>query len=317
MSAPAIEMVGLTKDYPVGFWRPKMRRSLDNLSFEVQDGEVFGFLGPNGAGKTTTMKLLTGLIFPTSGTARVRGRSIDDIEMHTEIGYLPEQPYFYDYLTARELLDYYARFSSYSASQRRERVDGNLERVGLGAAGDVQLRSFSKGMLQRVGIAQAILHDPPVVILDEPMSGLDPVGRREVRDIILDLRKQGRTVFFSTHILSDAEMLCDRVAVLASGKLQGVGAPREIVAMQAQAMEILIEAREGRALPAALAGQSTRIGPRTRITVPEEQLYSVLEELRSCEARILSVSPVHPTLEDYFFKLVGGSPVRGLEEISR
>jgi ABC-2 type transport system ATP-binding protein len=318
MSAPAIEILGLTKDYPVGFWRPKMRRSLDNLSFEVLDGEVFGFLGPNGAGKTTTMKLLMGLIFPTRGTARVRGRSIDDIKMRAEIGYLPEQPYFYDYLTARELLDYYARFSNYSASERRERVGKNLERVGLGAAGDVQLRKFSKGMLQRVGIAQAILHDPPVVILDEPMSGLDPVGRREVRDIILDLRTQGRTVFFSTHILSDAEMLCDRVAVLASGKLQGVGAPREIVTMQAQAMEILIEAREGCALPAALAGQSTRIGPRTRITVPEQQLYSVLEQLRDCEARILSVSPVHPTLEDYFFKLVGGSaPERGLEEISR
>jgi ABC-2 type transport system ATP-binding protein len=284
----------------------------------VREGEVFGFLGPNGAGKTTTMKLLMGLIFPTSGTARIRGRSIDDIGMHTEIGYLPEQPYFYDYLTARELLNYYAQFSNYSASERRERVEKNLERVGLSAAGDVQLRNFSKGMLQRVGIAQAILHDPPVVILDEPMSGLDPVGRREVRDIILDLRKQGRTVFFSTHILSDAEMLCDRVAVLASGKLQGVGAPREVVTLQAQAMEILIETREGRALPAALAGQSTRIGPRTRITVPEQRLYSVLEELRGCEARILSVSPVHPTLEDYFFTLVGGSaPQRGLEEISR
>jgi ABC-2 type transport system ATP-binding protein len=318
MSAPAIEILGLTKDYPVGFWRPKMCRSLDNLSFEVREGEVFGFLGPNGAGKTTTMKLLMGLIFPTSGTARIRGRSIDDIGMHTEIGYLPEQPYFYDYLTARELLNYYAQFSNYSASERRERVEKNLERVGLSAAGDVQLRNFSKGMLQRVGIAQAILHDPPVVILDEPMSGLDPVGRREVRDIILDLRKQGRTVFFSTHILSDAEMLCDRVAVLASGKLQGVGAPREVVTLQAQAMEILIETREGRALPAALAGQSTRIGPRTRITVPEQRLYSVLEELRGCEARILSVSPVHPTLEDYFFTLVGGSaPQRGLEEISR
>ena len=207
MDIPAIEIYGLTKDYPIGFWRKKMRRSLDNLTFQVEEGEVFGFLGPNGAGKTTTMKLLMRLIFPTSGTARMRGRSIDDVEMHREIGYLPEQPYFYDYLTARELLDYYARFSNYSATERRERVGKFLERVGLAAAGDVQLRKFSKGMLQRAGIAQAILHDPPVVILDEPMSGLDPVGRREVRDIILELKKQGRTVFFSTHILSDAEML--------------------------------------------------------------------------------------------------------------
>jgi ABC-2 type transport system ATP-binding protein len=318
MSTPAIEILGLTKDFPVGFWRPRMRRSLDSLSFQVDEGEVFGFLGPNGAGKTTTMKLLMGLIFPTSGTARVRGRSIDDVEMHREIGYLPEQPYFYDYLTARELLDYYARFSNYSAAERRERVEKFLERVGLAAAGDVQLRKFSKGMLQRAGIAQAILHDPPVVILDEPMSGLDPVGRREVRDIILELKKQGRTVFFSTHILSDAEMLCDRVAVLAGGKLQGVGAPGAIVAIKAPAMEILFEAREGRALPAGLAERATRIGGRCRVEVPEEGLYAALEQLRGCEARILSVSPVHPTLEDYFFRLVGGTAVsRGLEEISR
>jgi ABC-2 type transport system ATP-binding protein len=317
MGTPAIDILGLTKDYPVGFWRPKMRRSLDNLSFQVNEGEVFGFLGPNGAGKTTTMKLLMGLIFPTSGTARVRGRSIDDTEVHREIGYLPEQPYFYDYLTARELLDYYARFANYGAVERGKRVERFLERVGLAAAGDLQLRKFSKGMLQRVGIAQAILHDPPVVIFDEPMSGLDPVGRREVRDIMLDLKRQGRTVFFSTHILSDAEMLCDRVAVLAAGKLQGVGAPREIVAMKAHSMEILFELREGRALPVELA-EATKIGGRTRITVPEEQLYATLEQLRGCEARLLSVSPVHPTLEDYFFQLVGASSApRGIEEITR
>src|SRR6204780_1761205 len=272
MSTPAIEILALTMDFPVGFWRKRMRRSLDNLSFQVEEGEVFGFLGPNGAGKTTTMKLLMGLIFPVSGTARIRGRAIDDVAMHREIGYLPEQPYFYDYLTARELLDYYARFSNYSAPERRERVGKFLALVGLAAAADVQLRKFSKGMLQRVGIAQAILHDPPVVILDEPMSGLDPVGRREVRDIILELKKQGRTVFFSTHILSDAEMLCDRVAVLVGGKLQGVGAPREIVSMEVYAMEILFEPPEGRALPASLAKSATQIGGRYRAEVPEEQL---------------------------------------------
>jgi len=318
MSTPAIEIEGLTMDFPVGFWRKRMRRSLDNLTFQVDEGEVFGFLGPNGAGKTTTMKLLMGLIFPTSGTARVRGRSIQDVAMHREIGYLPEQPYFYDYLTARELLDYYARFSDYSAPERRERVGKFLARVGLAAAADVQLRKFSKGMLQRVGIAQAILHDPPVVILDEPMSGLDPVGRREVRDIIQALKEQGRTVFFSTHILSDAEMLCDRVAVLAGGKLQGVGAPGAVVGIQAPAMEILFEAREGLALPAGLAEHATRIGGRCRVEVPEQDLYGALEQLRGVQARILSVSPVHPTLEEYFFRLVGGPAAsRGLEEISR
>ena len=226
MSSPAIEIFGLTKDYPHGFWRKRMRRSLDNLTLQVEEGEVFGFLGPNGAGKTTTLKLLMGLIFPTAGTARIRGRSIEDVSMHREIGYLPEQPYFYDYLTARELLDYFARIFGYDAAERRKRVARFLDLVGLSQAADVQLRKFSKGMLQRAGIAQAILHDPQVVFLDEPMSGLDPVGRREVRDIILQLKQEGRTVFFSTHILSDAEMLCDRVAVLVGGKLQGVGAPR-------------------------------------------------------------------------------------------
>ena len=304
MNTPAIEITGLTKDYPVGFWRKRMRRSLDHLTLQVEEGEVFGFLGPNGAGKTTTLKLLTGLIFPTAGTARVRGRSIDDVRMHRDIGYLPEQPYFYDYLTARELLDYYARFSNYGAAERRERVERFLALVGLASAGDVQLRKFSKGMLQRAGIAQAILHDPPVVFLDEPMSGLDPIGRREVRDIIHDLKRQGRTVFFSTHILSDAEMLCDRVAVLAGGKLQGVGAPSEIVSIEVSGMEILFEMRDGRALPPAL-GRAVPIGARYRLEVPEAELYRTLDQLRGCEARILSISPVRPTLEDYFIRVVG------------
>ena len=308
MTPPAIEILGLTKDYPVGFWRKRMRRSLDSLSLTVEEGEVFGFLGPNGAGKTTTLKLLMGLIFPTSGTARVRGRSIDDVAMHREIGYLPEQPYFYDYLSARELLSYYARFHDFPAAERRLRVDQSLERVGLTQAANVQLRKFSKGMLQRVGIAQAILHEPQVIFLDEPMSGLDPVGRREVRDIILELRRQGRTVFFSTHILSDAEMLCDRVAVLHQGKLQGVGVPGEIVSIELHGMEILFEAGEGRALPGSLAQRATQTGGRYRIEVPETELYGMLSLLRDCDARILSVSPVRPTLEDYFFRLVKGEP---------
>ena len=315
MSMPAIEIVGLTKDYTVGFWSKRVRRSLDNLTLAVEDGEIFGFLGPNGAGKTTTLKLLTGLIFPTSGTARVRGRSIDDISMHREIGYLPEQPYFYDYLTARELLDYYARFSTYSSQDRRERVSQLLERVGLASAADVQLRKYSKGMLQRAGIAQAILHEPQVVFLDEPMSGLDPVGRHEVRDIILELKKQGRTVFFSTHILSDAEMLCDRVAVLAAGKLQGVGAPGDIVSLEVHTMDILFELRPGQDLPPGIAHKITRIGARCHVEVPEHELYAVLDELRRSEARLLSVLPVRPTLEDYFLRLVGneGAVSRGVE----
>jgi len=317
MNSAAVEIQGLTKDYASGFWRKRMRRSLDHLTLQVEEGEVFGFLGPNGAGKTTTIKLLTGLIFPTAGTARIRGRSIDDVRMHREIGFLPEQPYFYDYLTGRELLDYYARFFGYSASERRERVTRFLQLVGLASAADTQLRKFSKGMLQRAGIAQAILHDPRVIFLDEPMSGLDPVGRREVRDIIHELKNLGRTVFFSTHILSDAEMLCDRVAVLVDGKLRGVGAPGEVVSMEIQGMEILFETIHPEALPLSFAGRTTHIGSRFRVEVPEPQLYDSLEQLRRCEARILSVTPIRPKLEDYFFGLVDrGNPVGHPEEVS-
>src|SRR5215469_2434143 len=315
MGTPAIVIEGLTKDYPVGFWRKRMRRSLDQLSLRVEDGEIFGFLGPNGAGKTTTLKLLMGLIFPTAGTARVRGRSIDDVAMHREIGYLPEQPYFYDYLTERELLDYCSRFFGFSSQDRRTRIDRFLELVGLVSAADIQLRKFSKCMLQRVGIAQAIIHDPQVVFLDEPMSGLDPVGRREVRDVIFDLKRQGRTVFFSTHILSDAESLCDRVAVLHQGKLQGTGAPGDIVSMETHGMEVLFELRAGAAPPAKLANRAKQTGRRYRLDVPETDLYAALEELKACDARILSVTPLRPSLEDYFFKLVGGEkkPSHALE----
>lgn len=305
MPHAAIEFLGLTKDYPVGFWRKRKKRALDSLTFHVEQGEVFGFLGPNGAGKSTTLKLLMGLIFPTAGTARIQGRPIDDIAVHRDIGYLPERPYFYDYLTAREFLDYFARFFGYSADERSKRVSRNLERAGIAAAADVQLRKFSKGMLQRVGIAQAILHDPSVVFLDEPMSGLDPIGRREVRDIILELKQQGRTVFFSTHILSDAEMLCDRVAVLLGGKLQGVGSPAEMLSVQIQGMEILCQIPDDRQLPEFLEIRAARTGNRYRIEVSEPELYDALDQLRRLQARILSVTPLRPTLEDYFFRLVG------------
>ncbi len=214
MSTPAIEIEHLSKEYPYGFLNLKKKKSLEDLSMQVASGEVFGFLGPNGAGKSTTIKLLMRLIFPDGGTARILGKSINDVSVHREIGYLPEQPYFYDYLTAGELLDYFARFHGLTATDRQSRVQNMLKKVGLETAKKIQLRKYSKGMLQRVGLAQAILHDPQVVILDEPMSGLDPLGRREVGDIILELKKAGRTVLFSTHILSDAEMLCDQVGVI-------------------------------------------------------------------------------------------------------
>jgi ABC-2 type transport system ATP-binding protein len=270
----------------------------------VERGEVFGFLGPNGAGKSTTIKLLVGLIFPTAGTARILGRTIRDVTMHQNIGYLPEQPYFYDYLTAAELLDYFARFHHLKAADRVERVARMLKKVGLETAGKIQLRKYSKGMLQRVGLAQAILHDPEVVILDEPMSGLDPVGRREVRDIILELKRGGRTVMFSTHILSDAEMLCDRVGVIVGGKLRGVGAPDQMVDMQTQAMEVLFECAGASPTSAALLSRATQTGNRYRMQIPETELYGALEKVRGAGGRILSVTQVKATLEEYFMHLV-------------
>jgi len=307
MTAPAIQTENLTKDYPFGFLHLRTKRSLEALTMQVETGEVFGFLGPNGAGKSTTIKLLVGLIFPTSGDAHILGKPISDMEMHREIGYLPEQPYFYDYLTAAELLDYFARIHDLTAADRRQRVERMLKKVGLETAGKIQLRKYSKGMLQRVGLAQAILHDPQVVILDEPMSGLDPIGRREVRDIILELKREGRTVLFSTHLLSDAEMLCDRVGVIVGGKLRGVGAPDELVEMKSQGMEILFEcAGSGTGAP-ALLGRATRAGNRYRLQVAEGELYGALEQLRSAEARILLVTQLKPTLEEYFMHLVDAS----------
>ncbi len=269
---------------------------------KVEEGEIFGFIGPNGAGKSTTIKLLMSLIFPTAGSARILSKPISDIEMHRDIGYLPEQPYFYDYLTAAELLDYFARIHDLTAADRRERVQKMLKIVGLETAGKIQLRKYSKGMLQRVGMAQAILHDPKLVILDEPMSGLDPVGRREVRDVILELKRDGKTVMFSTHILSDAEMLCDRVGVIVGGKLRGVGAPAQLVDMKTQGMEILFELAGQSTAP--LLAKATRTGDCYRLQVPEQDLYGAIEQLRAAGAKILSVSQVRATLEEFFMNLV-------------
>src|SRR6266404_4603170 len=302
MSGFAIEIENLTKEYPFGFLHLKKKTSLEGLSMRVEMSEVFGFIGPNGAGKSTTIKLLMGLIFPTTGSARILGRPISDVEMHKDIGYLPEQPYFYDYLTAAEVLDYFARFHDLKAADRKERVERMLKKVGLETARKIQLRKYSKGMLQRVGLAQAILHDPKLVILDEPMSGLDPVGRREVRDIILELKREGKTVMFSTHILSDAEALCGRVGVIVGGKLRGVGAPGQLVDMKTQGMEILFALTGASDEP--LLAKAMKTGEYYRLQVAEGELYVAIEQLRGTGARILSVTQVKATLEEFFMNLV-------------
>src|SRR5689334_1072060 len=237
---PVIRTEGLTKYYTTGFWRPRPYAALQDLNLQVEQGEVFGFLGPNGAGKTTTLKLLMQLIYPSAGVAEILGKPVGDVSVRQRIGYLPENPYFYDNLTAEELLVYFARVFGYGPKEGRSRAARLLDEVGIGAERRFQLRKFSKGMVQRVGIAQALINEPDVVFLDEPMSGLDPLGRREVRELILRLRDQGRAVFFSSHVLSDAEALCSRVAVLVKGKMVASGRLSDLVAERARAWELVV-----------------------------------------------------------------------------
>jgi ABC-2 type transport system ATP-binding protein len=296
----AIEIHNLSKQYQVGFWKKQLLTGLKPLNLTVKAGETFGFLGPNGAGKTTTLKLLMGIIFPTSGSATILGKDFHEPEVKKKIGFLPEQPYFYDYLSAPELLDYYARLSGMSETDRKLRIPLVLERVGLRDVGNKQLRKFSKGMLQRVGIAQAIVHDPELLFLDEPMSGLDPLGRHEIRELIQSLKDAGKTIFFSTHILSDAEALCDRVGVIHQGELRGVGVVNDLRSAAAGKSEIIWQGSG--VLPSVESSliESHLTGDLVRATVNSDALDLVLAKLRQERARLVSVTPLHGTLEEYF-----------------
>jgi ABC-2 type transport system ATP-binding protein len=296
----AIEILGLAKTYQVGFWRKRPKCALRPLHLSVEEGEIFGFLGPNGAGKTTTLKLLMGLVYPSAGSARILGSEINDPRMKAQIGFLPEQPYFYDYLTAAELLEYYAQLSGVAARDRKRRAGEVLVQVGLPNVSGTQLRKFSKGMLQRVGIAQAILHNPRVLFFDEPMSGLDPIGRREVRDLMEELKHDGKTVFFSTHILSDAEALCDRVAIVHQGELRGVGAVADLTSSIEGRVEVVWH---GNTVPAAvknLAPACHVTGDTVRAVVPEASQDALIDALRRERLHIASVTPLRTSLEEYF-----------------
>jgi ABC-2 type transport system ATP-binding protein len=300
-----IEITNLTKDYEIGFWRKRKVRALDNLSLTIERGQIFGFLGANGAGKTTTLKLLMRLIFPTAGTARILGHDIQDVSMHERIGYLPENPYFYDYLTAREFLDYCAQIFGFSAAQRRTRAADLLARVKLDEKRwDTQLRKYSKGMLQRVGLAQSLINDPEIVFLDEPMSGLDPVGRREVRDLIAALRDEGKTVFMCSHILSDIEVLCDRVAILKRGRLEQVGFLDELSRTSdgPNRMEVIATGTDVQSLKPYLPATEIVSTPRgLRIEIAsEDAIEKVLAALRKVEGKIVSIQPVKQSLEELF-----------------
>ena len=305
-----VEINSLSKDYETGFWRKKRVRALDDLTLNVKGGQIFGFLGGNGAGKTTTIKLLMSLIFPTEGSAKILGCDTADVQMHRRIGYCPENPYFYDYLTARELMDYFGELFGFDTATRRAKTEQLLTAVGLEEKDwKRQLRKYSKGMLQRVGLAQSLINDPEIVFLDEPMSGLDPVGRREIREMIAGLREKGVTVFMSTHILSDIEALCDEVAILRNGKLAASGNLSELLAtsgeqrileisvqgVAADAIREQIEFIAGATISAEATGAIIQI-------LDESDIDAVLTITRNAGGHLISVQPVKQSLEELFVK---------------
>jgi len=320
--AAVVETFGLTKIYTLDFLdvehgrlklrlgRTRRKRvALKDLSLAVEQGEIFGLLGPNGAGKTTTLKILMGIIFPTRGSARILGRPLGDKWAKARLGFLPENPYFYDYLTGREFLKYYGQLYGIARQERARRAEALLERVGLRDAATLPLKGYSKGMLQRIGLAQALLNDPQIVILDEPQSGLDPLGRKEIRDLILQLREEGKTVFFSSHILSDAEIVCDRVAILYGGELRNLGRLSDLLSARIREYEIV-----ARGVPQATLDQWQ---PRLdRLVVQQEETMmivreesdarEILSQLNRLGAALVSFNPRRETLEEYFIAQVRG-----------
>ncbi len=306
----AVEIENLSKDYETGFWKKKRIRALDGLTLNVRPGQIFGFLGGNGAGKTTTIKTLMRLQFPTEGSAKILGHDISDVQMHSRIGYCPENPYFYDYLTARELMDYFGELFGYDAAHRNLKTQELLHAVGLEEKDwKRQLRKYSKGMLQRVGLAQSLINDPEVVFLDEPMSGLDPVGRREIRELIAGLREKGTTVFMSTHILSDIEALCDEVAILRGGRLAASGDLQELLSRsgESQALEINVQGVKAESIKDKIefiAGAEITAKPNgvSIHVVDESDIDAVLQITRSAGGRLTSIHPVKQSLEELFVK---------------
>lgn len=297
-----IKVENLSKTFRTPFRRKKVE-AVRSVSFSVSPGEIFGFLGPNGAGKTTTIKMLTGLIQPSSGSITILGGDPADIRVKARIGFLPEQPYFYDYLTPVELLDVFGRIFGIPAAERRRRIDELLERVGLQDARKRTLRKFSKGMLQRAGIAQALLNDPDLIILDEPLSGLDPIGRKEVTDLIAELRQAGKTIFFSSHILADIERLCDRVAILDKGVIKASGPLSELLVSGDGEREILaggindVTAFEGRI---GVIRAETYGTDSVRLVCEARHADALLTALLAAGGSILTVNDRRISLEQLF-----------------
>jgi len=309
--APAIDVRDLRKNFLTPFRRRKVE-ALRGVTFDVARGEIFGFVGPNGAGKTTLIRTLMGLIYPSSGTATILGHAIPSRAARFRVGFLPESPYFYDYLTVGELLDLAGRLFGIAAAERKKRADALIDRVGLGRARNQSLKKFSKGMLQRAGLAQALMNDPELVVLDEPMSGLDPIGRKEVRDLILELRDQGKTVFFSSHILTDVEAIADRIAIIARGQLQAQGSPSELVKRTAIGVDVTVRAvaTADDALAAIATGTShvRRAGDVLTLMLPADaDVDTWLARARELDAKVVSVAPRHETLEDLFLREIANA----------
>jgi ABC-2 type transport system ATP-binding protein len=300
-----VRVEGLVKDFRPGFGLTRTR-VLHGISLDVRRGEIFGFIGPNGAGKTTTLKVLMGLIRSSAGRAELLGRDVNDPACRREVGFAPESPYFYDFLTGRETLAFYARLCGVEPSRIPARVDALLAQVGLAHAGDARLRTYSKGMLQRIGIAQALVHDPTLVFLDEPMSGLDPVGRKEVRDLILSLNAEGKTVFMNTHILSDVQMICDRVAIIVKGRIAYQGDLEDL-----QGEQKLYDATLSSLPPDFAEELEARLGPlsgrggRVSLRLPEKEMHDVLQAALARGARVEEVVRHREDLETLFLRTVG------------
>src|SRR5512140_1040185 len=301
--ADAIRIENLRKTFRVGFI-PKPREILKGITFSVREGETFGYLGPNGAGKTTTIKCLLDLIHPDAGTIEILGRPHSQPRSRQSLGFLPENPYFYEYLTAREFLGFTASLFGLGKKETGERIARLLKLVGLERAADLPLRKYSRGMLQRAGLAQALVNDPKLVVLDEPLGGLDPLGRKEIRDIIVRFKDEGKTVFFTSHILQDIEMICDRVAIIVGGRIVKEGGLRDLVSEKVLFTEVTVSGMPARAFEGLGESLSAR-GDLVLLRVYDQaKVDEVVRLVHDRKGRLVSLSPRTETLEDIFVYMV-------------
>ena len=300
-----LNVKGITKTFKVGFFNKKVE-VLRGVDFSVEEGEVFGFLGPNGSGKTTTIKVLLGIIYPNSGHAEIFGKDFQDVRLKNEIGFLPDSPYFYQYLTGQEFLEFYGQLFNLSYQEMQKKISQLLDMVGLVQSKKVPLRKYSRGMLQRIGLAQALINDPKLVVMDEPMEGLDPIGRKMMRDVILRLKNEGKTVFFSTHILPDAEMVCDRVAIMVKGKIEGQGLLSELLEARVRSIDLCFEVNDQVQL-SGLSIDQNALEVRDKLnylTLSDTESQKVLKELINAGVKIISITPHKESLESIFMSEV-------------